>query len=253
MLRALLILAMCGPATALADSEADLREAVGALARTSYRWETTVRQKFNGETTEPRVNLDAALEVRGKTEPNGYTEVTLQPTRDFPAPMTAVFRQGDVVMQTSSGWLRRTDVRETPGPDREVEFEGKRFKRSRVFTVGFKAANVRPPSEELLDLISDLKTVRNESGLLVGELKDRLIEQMWGDAQAKRAPEVHGAVIFKLNEQGLGEYHVVLGIGFPNSRTKTVRWSMQQWTTRLAGVGSTAVDPPGGAVEALSR
>jgi hypothetical protein len=51
----------------------------------------------------------------------------------------------------------------------------------------------------------------------------------------------------------LAEYHLVLGIGFPNSRTKKVAWSMQQWTTRISGIGTTRVEPPEGAVKALEQ
>jgi hypothetical protein len=58
-------------------------------------------------------------------------------------------------------------------------------------------------------------------------------------------------VIFKLAGDGLSEYHVVLAIGFPNSRTKKTAWSMVQWSTRIRGIGSTNVEPPAAAVKAL--
>ena len=88
-------------------------------------------------------------------------------------------------------------------------------------------------------------------GLVLAELRERVVEQLWGDARAKRAPEIQGNVIFKFAGDGLSEYYVVLAIGFPNSRTKKTAWSMVQWSTRINGIGSTTVEPPAAAVKAL--
>ena len=241
------------PLLAAADPERDLREAISALSQTSYAWETTTRQRFSGETTEPRVNLNAPLELRGRIDPAGYSEITLLPTRELPVPVTAIFRDADVVAHTPLGWLRRGQMRETPSANRDVTFEGKTVRLARFFTVALKTTTLRTLTETLIDLTTDLKSVRGESGLVIAELRDKSIEQLWGDAQAKRAPEIQGTLIFKLTDQGLAEYHVVLAIGFPNSRTKTTAWSMQQWTTRITGIGSTSVVPPEGAVKALEQ
>ena len=247
-----LFLLLC-PLTSRADPESDVRDAVSALARSSYAWQTTARQRFNGESTEPRLNPNAPIEVQGSVDPNSYTIITLMPSRELATPVTAVFRQGDVVGHTPLGWQRRTEIRQTPGPDRAVEFEGKQVRLSRVFSVALRATAQRPPSEELFDLIADLKSYRNTDGLIVAELRDRAVEQLWGDPKAKRAPEIQGTVIFKITDQGLTEYHFVLAIGFPNSKTKKIAWSMTQWSTRITGIGSTAVEPPAAAVKALEE
>ena len=241
------------PLSLVADPAHDLREAVTALSRTSYAWETTTRQRFNGEAAEPRLNPNAAIEVKGKIDPDGYTEFTQMPSRELPVPVTAVLKQAEVVANTPIGWKRRTEMRQTPGPDREVTFDGKQVRLSRFFSVALKATALRPLTDNLFDLMGDMKSFRNESGLIIAELRDKAVEQLWGDAQAKRAPEIQGTVIFKLNDQGLSEYHLVLAIGFPNSRTKKVAWTMQQWTTRISGIGSTRVEPPEGAIKALEQ
>ena len=238
--------------TLRADPEDDVRRAVSELARHSYAWETTVRQRFSGETTEPRVNLNAPVEVRGRVDPDGYAEVTLMPSRELAAPVTAVFRQGEVVAHTPIGWLRRTEMRETPGQDRMVDFGGKQVRLSRMFKVALEVTARRRPTEELLDLIADLKSYRTSEGLVIAELRDQAVEKLWGGSQAKRAPEIQGTVIFKISEAGLSACHLMIAIGFPNSTTKKIAWSMQQWSTRFTGIGSTAVEPPADAVKALA-
>jgi len=239
------------PLRSAADPESVVRDAVTLLSRNSYGWETTVRQRFSGETTEPRVNLNAPIEVRGKVDPESFTEITQMPSRELDAPVTAIFRFGDVVGKTPVGWLGRTDIRKIPGPDRVVDFGGKQVRLSRVSGAALKVTARRPPTEELFDLIADLKSYRSQDGLIIAELPDRMVEQLWAEPQAKRAPEVQGAVIFKITDEGLSEYHLVVAIGFPNSRTKKVAWSMKQWSTRITGIGSTTVEPPAEAVKAL--
>ena len=236
-----------------ADPEHELRDAVSALARSGYTWETTVRQRVQGETTEPRLNPNAPLELQGKVDPSGFMQLTLHPPRELPVPLTVYSQLGEAVAFTPLGWLRRSDIRKTPPSNREVTFEGKQVRVSRVLLVALKVAAMRALTEDLLDLVMDLKACRNVNGLFLGELRDRSIEQLWGDARAKSAPEVHGTVIFKIGEQGLTEYHVVLGIGFPNSRTKKTAWTMQQWSTRITGIGTTTVEPPYEAVKALEN
>ncbi|MSU48074.1 MAG: hypothetical protein EXS37_03125 [Opitutus sp.] len=252
-LKALVLFAALFPLTSLADPEGDVRDAVGVLARGSYAWETTVRQRFNGETTEPRLNPNAPVEVRGTSDPNGYSEITLLPSRELAAPVTAVSRLGDVVGHTPLGWLRRTEMRQAPGPNSDVDFGGKQVRLSRVISVALRVMERQPPSEELLNLIADLKSYRSLEGLVIAELRDRAVETLWGEPQAKRAPEIQGTVIFKITDQGLTEYHLVIAIGFPNSRTKKIAWSMKQWSTRITGIGSTKVEPPAEAVKALEN
>lgn len=235
-----------------ADPAADVRAAATALARSSYTWETTVRQRFTSESRELRPNPNAPVEVRGRTDPDGYTEITLLPSRELALPVTAVFRGGDVVGQTPAGWLRRTAMREAPGQDRTVDAGGKAVRLSRVFAVALQVTARRTAVEELLDLIEEVKAWRSESGLVLGELPDRTIERLWEDPQAKRAPDVHGTVIFRLTDAGIADYHVVLAIGFPNSRNRKTAWTMRQWTTRFIGIGTTTVEPPAAALKALA-
>ncbi|MBL9212024.1 MAG: hypothetical protein JNL92_16320 [Opitutaceae bacterium] len=234
-----------------ADPEADVRDAVTALSRASYAWETTVRQRFTSETREPRLNPNAPIEVRGRTDPQTFTEITQLPTRDLPVPVTAVFRGGEVVGLTPAGWQRRTEMRPPAGADRPVAFGGQQVRAGRVFAAARQVTARRPPNEDLLDLLADLKSFRSVQGLVVAELPDRAIERLWGDDRAKRAPDVHGSVIFQLSAAGLTEYHIVLAIGFPNSRTRKTDWSIVQWSTRFSGLGATVVEPPPGAVQAL--
>jgi hypothetical protein len=254
MKRAVFVIALVlAPLRASADAESDLRAAIDALFRTSHTWETTTRQRFNGETTEPRVNPNAPLEVQGKFDPNGYTQITLLASRGFPVAVTAVTRQSDTVAQTPLGWLRRTQIHQSAGPDREISFEGKPVRLSRALSTALKAAALRTPTDDLLDLLNDLKSCRTQDGLILVELRDRTVEKLWGDAQARRAPEIQGTVIVKVSEAGVTEYHVVVAIGFPNSRTKKVAWQMQQWSTRITDIGTTSVEPPPDAVKTLAE
>jgi hypothetical protein len=254
MTKVLLLWLGLGPLVALAEPQEDVRAAVVALDKTSYAWETTVRQRFSGETTEPKVDLNAAIEVQGKTDPSSFTEITLLPSRQgLAVPATAVSRTGDVVGSTPIGWMRRTEMRSTPGPDRTVEVDGKQVRLSKAFTVGLRVTAMRRLTEDLYDLLEDVKSYREESGLILAELKDKAVEKLWGEARAKSAPEIQGTVIFKLSEQGVTEYHTVIAIGFPNSRTKKIAWSMQQWTTRVKGIGSTTVEPAADAVKRLEE
>jgi hypothetical protein len=239
---------------ACAQPEETVRAAVTALSRSSYQWETTARQRFQGETTEPRLDANARVEVKGSMDPRGYLEITLLPSRDVPVPITAVFREGDVVAQTPSGWLRRNELRQVPGGDPLTDIGGKKVRVSRLLSTAVKVTAMRPHAEELLDLIGEIKAYREvDGGLILAELRERKIEELWADAQAKRAPEIHGTIIFKIGEDGLSEYHVVIAIGFPNSRTKKIAWSMQQWSTRFSGIGMTTVEPATAAVDALEK
>lgn len=236
-----------------AEPGADVRTAATTLARSSYTWETTGRQRFTSESRELRPNPNAPVEVRGRADPEGYTEITLLPSRELALPVTAVFRGGDVVGETPLGWLRRTAMRQTPGQDRTVEAGGKPVRLARIFAVALQVTARRTAAEELLDLIEEVKAWRSESGLVVGELPDRSIERLWDDPQAKRAPDVHGTVIFRLSEAGVTEYHVVLAIGFPNRQTQKTVWTMRQWSTRFTGLGTTRVDPPAAARKVLEE
>jgi hypothetical protein len=248
---ALISALLFSPFATFAQPEAALREAVSALAATSYRWETTVRQRFSADNNQPRLNPGAPLEVKGMIDPNGFSQIVLLPSSNLAVSVTAVSREGDVVAHTPLGWLRRTAMRQAT--DREVTFEGKQVRLSRFVNVALKVTAMRPLAEDLFDLIEDLKSCRAESGLIVAELRDRTIERLWGDERAKSAPEIMGTMIFKMGDDGLTEFHVVLGIGFPNSRTQNVAWTMQQWTTRVGGIGSTTVEPPAGALKAMEE
>ncbi len=244
---------LVAPESIKADEAAELRALISGLARTSYAWETTVRRKFGGTSTAPRFDPSAAVETRGESDAAGLTSVTLPPTRDVPVAITALTRHGDAVVLTPTGWLRRDALREAGAADRDLLFEGKSVRRTRFIAAAGKAMAVRPAVEELIDLMVDFKAVRREQGLYLAELPEKAIEQAWGGPEAKRAPEVHGTVIFKVGDAGIAEYHVVLGIGFPDARTKGVAWTMQQWSTRFSAVGATTVAVPEGALQALER
>jgi len=240
-------------AVARAEGEAELRAAVEALARSSHAWETTVRQRFQGTTTEPRLDPGAAVEMRGAFDPAGWARFEIAPTRDLAVPVTVVARAGDVVALTPAGWVRRAALRPAADANREVAFAGKTVRLSRLHAAALKASALRPLSEELLDLVADLKSVRTEQGLILGELSEKAIERLWGGAEARRAPDVHGTVIFKTGPDGLAEVHTVLGIGFPDTKAKSTRWTMQQWSTRIRGIGRTAVEVPEAAAAELDR
>ena len=252
--KALILCSALLPLASRADPESRLRDAANLLAGASFAWETTARQRFTAETTEPRLNPSAAIEVQGRFDPQGYSEITLMPSaRSLAVPVSAVFWRGDVVGETPLGWLRRTEMRAVPAPDRTVEFNGKQVRVSRALSVALRVTAQRNLTEELFDLLADLKSFREESGLILAELREAAIEKLWGDPQAKRAPEVQGTVIFKLSGQGVTEYHLALAIGFPNSRTKKTAWTIQQWSTRIRGIGSTSVSPPAAAVKRLEE
>lgn len=252
--RLLVVLVALLPLAMRADPEDVVREAATRLANTSYRWETTVRQKFTADTAEPRLDPNAAVEVEGRIDPNTYMEITLRPSKQaLPVPVVAIFRSGNVVAKTPLGWMHRSEMRSAPRPDRTVDFEGEQMRVSRALAVCLRATTQRSLTEELFDLLPELKSWRETNGLILAELREGAIEKLWGDAQAKRAPEVQGTVIFRTGEQGLAECHFVLAIGFPNSRTKKTAWTMQQWSTRIRSIGSTIVDPPAEAVKRLDE
>ena len=96
------------PLSLVADPADDLREAITALSRTSYAWETTTRQRFNGEVAEPRLNPNAPIDVKGRSDPDGYTEFIQMPSRELPVPVTAILKEADVVAYTPIGWKRRS-------------------------------------------------------------------------------------------------------------------------------------------------
>jgi len=249
----LLVVAVVLAPVARGEGEAELRAAVGALARTSHAWETTVRQRFQGTTTEPRIDPNAAVEVRGEFDPAGWARFEIAPTRELAVPVTAVARAGDVVALTPAGWVRRSALRPSADAAREVAFGGKTVRLARLHAAALKASALRPVSEDLLDLVADLKSVRTVQGLILGELSEKAIERLWGGAEARRAPDVHGTVIFKPGPDGLEEVHTVLGIGFPDTKAKSTRWTMQQWSTRIRGIGRTEVAVPEAAAAALDR
>ena len=242
-------------ATTVLSSEPEriVQEAATALARTSYTWEVTGRLRFRGENPQPRLDPGAAAELRGRTAGHGLMQLTQTAGRELPAPVTVIVRDGDVVAETPAGWLRRAALRTQPGADREVSVGGKSVRLSRILAAALKLTSARPLTEDLFDLLAEVKAWREVGGLVVAELREQKIEQLWGDTQARRAPEVHGSVIFKLREGDLAEYHVVLGVGFPNTRTKQTDWSMQQWTVRISDVGTTEVAVPEAAAQALDR
>jgi hypothetical protein len=247
---------VAGITSAAADPEADIRAALRELGGTSYAWETTIRQRSNGEAANLSLNPNAPLEVTGKTEREGYTEVTLLPSKQtIDAPVTAFTKFGDAVGHTPLGWLRRTEIRDAEGneKDRLVPFEGKSVRLSRAFAAAMRATSLHTPLEEVFDLISEVKSYREAGGYLIGDLRDAAIEKLWGDPKAKSAPEIQGNLIFKISDGVPSEVHILLAIGFPGSKKRPMSWSVMQWTTRIKGVGETRVEPPTEVVQKLEQ
>jgi hypothetical protein len=235
------------------DPHAVLRDAAANLGRSSYAWETTARTRASGESAEAAMNPNAPAVVQGKIDPSSYIEITLLPSRDtLPVPVTAVNKFGDAVGLTPLGWMRRTEMNNARG-DKMVDFAGKQVRLSRAFAVAQKAMGMETPSDEIIELMAEAKSYREESGLIMIELRDRMIEKLWNEPRAKNAPEVTGTVIFKLNEGVIAEYHVLLAIGFPNNKTKKTAWTAMQWSTRITGVGNTTVEPAAEAVKKLEE
>lgn len=238
--------------SSVASPEADARAALRALSHTSYAWETTVRQRSSGEAAELKLDPTAPIEVTGRTDPQGNTEVTLLGSRQsVDVPVRAVFKFGDAVGYTPLGWLRRTEIHDSPGPDRAVDFEGKKVRLSKAFAAALRAMALRTPGEEALDLIAEVKAWREGDGYLIGELRDAVIEKLWAEDRAKNAPELMGNLVLKIQGDIVTEYHVLLAIGFPGGKKRAMTWSVMQWTTRIKDAGSTVVDPPAAAVEKL--
>jgi hypothetical protein len=245
------LLLLTGFAIVRAEPEADVRAALRNLSRTSYAWETTVRQRSSGDAAQLKLAPGAAIEVTGKTDPQGNTEVTLLGSRDAGGvPVKAVFRFGDAVGYTPLGWLRRTEIHDSPGPDRFVDFDGQKVRLSKALAATLKAMALQTPGEEALDLIAEVKSWREADGLYIGDLRDAAIEKLWTEDRAKSAPELMGNLVLKIEAEVVTEYHLLLALGFP-SRKQEMNWSVQQWTTRIKDAGSTVVDPPAAAVEKL--
>ncbi len=248
------VLSFTGVVGAWADPQTDVRNGLRTLGKSSYAWETTVRQRSSGDGAGLALNPAAAIEITGRTDPDGNTEVTLLPSRQtIDAPVTAVFKFGDAVGHTPLGWLRRTEIHEAEGAERDrmIPFEGKSVRRSKAFATALRAMAVQTPLGEALDLIADVKTFREEAGLVIGDLRDEAIEKLWAEPRAKSAPELMGNIVFKFSDGVVSEYHFLIGIGFPASKKRTVNWSVMQWTTRIHDVGTAVVEPPAGAVEKL--
>jgi len=254
-LRGLILFLIVGVTVAGAEAESAVRAALRDLSRTSYVWETTVRQRSSGEAAKLSLSPNAPLEVTGRTDPEGNTEVVLLPSRQtVDVPVKAVFKYGDAVGHTPLGWLRRAEIREAQGAerDRTITFEGKPVRLSRSLTAALRAMALQTPAEEALDLIGDIKSYRVADGYVIGVLRDAAIERLWVEPRAKSAPEIMGNVIFKIVDGIPSEYHLLLAIGFPASKSRAVAWSVMQWTTRIRGAGTTVVEPPAGAAAKLN-
>jgi hypothetical protein len=253
--RGLLLFFLVGTVAVGAEPEAAIRAALRDLSRTSYAWETTARQRSSGDAASLSLAPNSPLEVTGRTDPEGNTEVTLLPSRQtVDVPVRAVFKYGDAVGHTPLGWLRRTEIREAQGAERDrmVTFEGKPVRLSRSLEAALRAMALQTPAEEALDLIADVKAYREAEGVLIGELRDAAIEKLWAEPRAKSAPELMGHLIFKIVDGQVSEYHLLLGIGFPAAKSRGISWSVMQWTTRIRGLGTTMVDPPAAAVTKLN-
>lgn len=235
-------LALSGAGVARAEGQAEVMAAVRELARTTYRWEATERQRVRTESAEPKLDRNAPVAAEGVMGPDGVWQITLRGARNVGVPVTAVFRDGDVVAQTPSGWRRRSELRPVAGSDPEVTIGGRKVRQSRIHAAALQATAQRPPTEELFDLLAEIRDWRSGAGLVIGQLGENAIERLWGDPEARRAPEVQGTVVFRIAEEGLTEVHVALAIGQPNPRTRTTAWTVQQWSTRFSELGTARVE-----------
>jgi len=246
-----------GTVAALAEPRADVRAAQDTLRHASFSWETTVRWPSTRPLDAPvKTETDAPLAVTGKTEPNALTEITLAPTKGgVPVPIAAYFKSGASVGQTPLGWLTRTQIHEARGaqPDKVVDFQGQPARLSRCFDGALKAMAMPIPTEELFDLIAEIKEFREGDGVITGWLPDAVIERLWEEQKAKSAPDVEGRVIFRLSGGVIEEYRVELEIGFPPPRGRPATRSVIQWTTRIRNVGTTTVLPPADALQKLEN
>src|SRR4051812_36131248 len=136
--------------TAFADPATDIQAALRGLGRTSYSWQVTARARMSNGAPEPGsvsgLSAETPLEVEGKVDPDGFTEITLLPSRETIAvPVTAVFKFGDAVGQTPLGWLRRTEIHEAEASekDRMISFGDKSVRLSRAFAVALRVMSVR--------------------------------------------------------------------------------------------------------------
>jgi hypothetical protein len=251
MLRALMVFLMAGLAPALADPAADVRAALEALRRSSFSWETTARQRFTEPTegtnrgTAPAT--DPALEVKGRSGTDGTTEITLLASKSTVAtPVTVFLKEGGAVASTPLGWLTRGEIREILGTRRDetLPFEGNPVPLHRALTVAQRAMTTESALEQLLNLMVDVKAYREDDGDPVGELSERAVETLWGDARAKSAPDIAGRVTFRIRDGVLTEYRVRLEISFPPPRSRPATRTVTQWTTRITALGTTTVMPP---------
>ncbi|MSU73307.1 MAG: hypothetical protein EXS43_13380 [Opitutus sp.] len=242
---------------ASAEPKEDVRAAQEALRQTSFTWETTVRQHstraVDATVLGARPEPGGALAVEGKSEPNALTEVTVSPSKTGVAvAITAYFKAGASVGHTPLGWLSRTQIHEARGAQRDqvVSFGGQSVRLYRSFDVALRAMALPIPTEELFDLIAEIKEFREANGEIIGWLPDAVVERLWEDKKAKSAPDIEGRVIFRISRGVLEEYRVELEIGFPAPIGKPATRSVVQWTTRIRAVGATTISSP---LEALQK
>ena len=260
MLRALTILLMAGLVPAWADPAADVRASLETLRRSSFTWETTSRQRFTEPTegTSPSAapTTDPALEVTGRSGTDGTTEITLLPSKATIATAVTVFlKEGGAVASTPLGWLTRGEVRESLGTRRDetLPFEGNSVRLHRALTVAQRAMTTESALEQLLNLMVDIKAYREDDGEPVGELGERAIESLWGDARAKSAPDIAGRVTFRIRDGVLAGYRVRLEISFPPPRGRPATRTVTQWTTRITAVGTTTITLPAEVAQKLEH
>jgi hypothetical protein len=147
--------------------------------------------------------------------------------------------------------VHRADLRTLSGSDRQVEFEGAQVRLSRVLAAGLKASAMTPLTEDLFDLLPELSSFRRDGGWIVADLGTDVIARLWKDQHGLRVPKWKGTISFKLGSQGLVEVQMLIAVGVQNSRTQAMSWTIQQWNTRVTGIGTTSVSPPPDALRAL--
>ncbi|HVS52852.1 MAG TPA: hypothetical protein VHD62_10910 [Opitutaceae bacterium] len=255
MLKPLVLFLVAGVAAACANPETEVRAALDALRRVSFTWESTAHQRTTetGEDAKSAATADAAIEVTGRSD-RDLTEITLPPSKSAAAvPITILTKAGAAAADTPLGWLTRSELDEALGThrDEDVQFEGKSVRLRRCLTAAERAIAIPNPLDEAFGVLADIKAFHEGETGPVGELTERAIEKLWGDARAKSAPEIAGTVTFRIEDGVLVEYRYRLEIAFPSSSGRPTRRNVVQWTTRLSDIGRTNISPSQAALEKL--
>jgi hypothetical protein len=241
-----------------AEPVAEVHAAIEALRKGAFSWESTAHQRSTETVGDsPAGRSTGPIEVEGKSDLQGVSEITLRPSKAVPAPVTVYLHAGAAVGHTPLGWLTRTEMREALGTHRDelLPLDGTPVRLHRAIAAAREAMLVENPLDEVSDLLADVRSWPEGDGVSdpVGKLSERAVERRWGDNRALSAPEIDGTVTFAIRDGILAEYRVRLEIGYPARRGEPERRTVTQWTTRITFLGTTQIEPPAGAREKLEE